>query len=402
MKNHRITLGIFSFLLAFFFLACNKSSNSELTEEEAIEFESEEYYEEEYEAQPDEDYREYREWVLPFTQQHLLELYSTTLSQNTYFTDRMQTEGVNGMIYGSHINYDLSRYLGAEGTNRYDYAAWNSVEGFETLSGLSARERNDEFGFDYYNPDFVNWGIENIVPEPNNVIGTYLAQEIYDQSLSRFFRINADAYLWLLEQGYPLHQGQYVDAMGTVDFEGTYYLERRYRGVLPEYVDEETFYYGDWTPEIAIGFWLRRGLDGTSDELWAGLNQLLNTYDTEWWVAKVSEDSEAGKATGPPAAGTYYRIADPGELVIESPNSDNSFKFSLSISSEHGDCGGEVAGIAHPNELKPGFWEYDDVECSLSFQKQSEEEMRVLESGDMCSFRGDICIFDADYAMAKE
>jgi hypothetical protein len=40
---------------------------------------------------------------------------------------------------------------------------------------------------------------------------------------------------------------------------------------------------------MAIGFWIRRGIDGTADELWTGLTKLMQLYDGSWWQARMQQ-----------------------------------------------------------------------------------------------------------------
>ncbi|MBD3242698.1 MAG: hypothetical protein GF331_19055 [Chitinivibrionales bacterium] len=37
-----------------------------------------------------------------------------------------------------------------------------------------------------------------------------------------------------------------------------------------------------FTPPMAMGFWLRRGIDGTDSVLWDGLSELMTRYDSDW------------------------------------------------------------------------------------------------------------------------
>ena len=295
--KHRFRFPLFVFLICAFFLpTCVQPGDEEAAEADAellLEAEGPEY-----ETEPGpvvEEAPEYERWDLPFQQENLIQLYDEVLAENHYYLDGMQLNGVNYFVYDSRMNYYLMRHTSSNEVDQNSYSEWYSLEGFEIVSGRQVTlEENKEYDFNYYNPDFIAWGVENMVPDPENSIGGMLAREIYQNCYSRFFRLNTEAYLWLEQNGYEIHQGQYVDAMQNVDFEGLNYLERRYRGELDHYTDEHTRYWGDWTPELAIGFWLRRGLDGTHDELWEGLMKVLETYDAEW-LAEIQEGQASGE-----------------------------------------------------------------------------------------------------------
>lgn len=47
------------------------------------------------------------------------------------------------------------------------------------------------------------------------------------------------------------------------------------------------------TAQMAIGFWLRRGIDNTHIELWTGLRKVLLMYDKEWYASLRSRYPKA-------------------------------------------------------------------------------------------------------------
>ena len=113
------------------------------------------------------------------------------------------------------------------------------------------------------------------------------ARSIYAVVFSRFFRLMAESRLWLItKRKYKREMKAYWKmAIDQKDLggDGLTWLQRRYRGKLKEY-------QVDWdgtslTPQMAIGFWLRRGLDGTDGELWIGLKKVLKAYDPEFFAS---------------------------------------------------------------------------------------------------------------------
>jgi hypothetical protein len=61
------------------------------------------------------------------------------------------------------------------------------------------------------------------------------------------------------------------------------WLMERYQEWLPAYPHQADG--TSQTAQMAIGFWLRRGLDGTHTELWTGLRKVLLSYDREWFAS---------------------------------------------------------------------------------------------------------------------
>ncbi|MBC7475185.1 MAG: hypothetical protein H7263_12900 [Candidatus Sericytochromatia bacterium] len=162
-------------------------------------------------------------------------------------------------------------------------------------SGIPALQKGkdkDEL-FRYYNPDFIKWGIENFYISPKTEIYGVKAQEIYDKSFQRFFRLTAQSYIFLnKKQGfYKKEQKRYMDAYNAgrrakdpVYFFAPSYLYDNYDKPLKEYSQEALTY----DPGTAVGFWLRRGLDKTDKVVWSGINKVMKNYDNEWFK-KVSK-----------------------------------------------------------------------------------------------------------------
>lgn len=186
--------------------------------------------------------------------------------------------GIGGILYYGDLNECVGRLLGKPPTS------YSDNKPFEAMSGLSVHsDKMDEtqpFGF--YNPDIIKWGHENLIPSPSSDISGVPAQKIYDVVFSRFFRMMTEGYLYLLESGtFRQEMSAYWDMATLTNQDGIDYLQARYQGALPQYG-------GSWdgttmTPQMAIGFWVRRGLDGTDAELWTGLSKAMKIYDNTWY-----------------------------------------------------------------------------------------------------------------------
>ena len=75
------------------------------------------------------------------------------------------------------------------------------------------------------------------------------------------------------------HQLDYSLAMMNPKFDGGQYLHTKYatmsKSIYPAALKVN---YG-YTPAMAIGFWLRRGIDGSAPIIWAALKAFLKRFD---------------------------------------------------------------------------------------------------------------------------
>jgi len=138
------------------------------------------------------------------------------------------------------------------------------------------------------NPDFIYWASENLIPDPGQKeLNGFFFQYLYDRLLVYGTRTMAATYLYLHnDDEYELNLEDYIRASSGEQYnvygELGGYLERRYEDFNAtdfgiEELDPDYGYYNDH-----ISFWLRRGLDGSSDALWKSLEKLLKLYDPVW------------------------------------------------------------------------------------------------------------------------
>jgi len=189
--------------------------------------------------------------------------------------------GVRGILYYGDLAPCLGRLVGVEQRSYSDNGPIAAVAGLP----LHSEQMSDDKPFGYYNPELVRWGHENLIPDPELGVAGLTARSIYAVVFSRFFRLMAESRLWLVQKKkYKREMKAYwkmAQDQKDLGGDGLLWLQKRYRGKLPEY-------RVDWdgtslTPQMAIGFWLRRGLDGTQEELWVGLRKVLKAYDAEFY-----------------------------------------------------------------------------------------------------------------------
>ncbi|MFN4149855.1 MAG: hypothetical protein ACK4IX_02845 [Candidatus Sericytochromatia bacterium] len=167
----------------------------------------------------------------------------------------------------------------------YDIEVISKYSGIQPYQKGHENDRWDLFKF--YNPDLIKWGIDNLYISPDTKIYDLTAQDIYNKSFQRYFRLTAETYLYLNSKKgmYKSEQNKYMDAYNKgiksedAYFDGIGYLTKKYDKVFKEYNKEEFSY----SPGIATGFWLRRGIDKTDKVLWDGLKKIMTNYDKEWF-----------------------------------------------------------------------------------------------------------------------
>ncbi len=181
--------------------------------------------------------------------------------------------GINGFLfYGGLV----------EGFFDYQYdniSSFWSYEIIEKVSGIKVVLEEREFS--YFNPDIIIWGSQNLIPDPNDKIYGESCQLIYEVVFNRFFRLMAESYIYLNDK--EIYQNERDLYYQNVVIEENYalnYLDARFNSVFPKYQSNNT--RSPWTIGMAFGFWFRRSLDGTDDEVWMSLEKMMKIYDNQW------------------------------------------------------------------------------------------------------------------------
>lgn len=138
-------------------------------------------------------------------------------------------------------------------------------------------------GFAHYNPELIVWAANNLIPDPkqSNIQG-FMFQEIYDELYKKNFRLLVESYLYFKdEESYQAAQKNYLAAMKQKDFNGATYLFNKYPNNGCDFCFDK---------HVAIGFWIRRGIDGTNDEIWQAFTKVLKQYDSKWFRTAMKAD----------------------------------------------------------------------------------------------------------------
>lgn len=244
--------------------------------------------------------------VLPETNINLKEFYTLDKTEIEYLQDKDSATwdwNTGTKTAGYYLTSFFNSYSGIKKDvdltpGKYLCNSFN-MQSVAAISGLNvfdpSRKQHDEVkqnyyngtikdGFAYYNPEIIKWAFKHLIPnsEEKNVQG-FLFQNIYDELYRKNVRLLVESYLFFPdEKSYKVAQEDYLNAMKKPDFNGAAYLFRKYGKK-----DDCEFCFGY---PIAIGFWLRRGIDGTNDEIWQGLAKTLQVYDKEWFNLKNVSD----------------------------------------------------------------------------------------------------------------
>jgi len=181
--------------------------------------------------------------------------------------------GINGILFYGGLVEGFADYLNDESSYFWSYEIIEKVSGIKVV--LEERE------FAYFNPDIIIWGSQNLIPDPTDRIHGKSCQLIYNVVFKRFFRLMTETYIYLNDEGiYHQERDLYYENVVINEDYGLGYLESRFNRVFPQYSSNSTD--SPWTTGMAFGFWFRRSLDGTEDEIWIALDKMMMLYDGSW------------------------------------------------------------------------------------------------------------------------
>lgn len=149
----------------------------------------------------------------------------------------------------------------------------------------------DDYG--HYNPEFIHWLVDHAIPRDESVVTE--TQPQYDRFVRPLARTHHAVLRKLREQpGCASRElDEYTKAIssGTSDVSGDWgpHYERWYAFLEPGFCGMQDRHQpdGDYNGNVvktAVGFWMRRYLDGTDTEFERGLVRLLDAYDSKWKV----------------------------------------------------------------------------------------------------------------------
>ncbi|MEM7373423.1 MAG: caspase family protein [Bacteroidota bacterium] len=154
----------------------------------------------------------------------------------------------------------------------------------------------DEFG--YYNPAFLKWARNHVIPAKNNAMLRTLTQPFYDSFMRDMARVYYLVYHYLRKHADFRNRvaQEYIVFCETEEvvsesnrrmgyFGGGNFFIRQFGSYanqheqwLESHMGSMAIYHWD----VAAGFWIRRQIDTTSTAFFEILEELLQTYDPDW------------------------------------------------------------------------------------------------------------------------
>ncbi|NEQ49925.1 MAG: hypothetical protein F6K11_07310 [Leptolyngbya sp. SIO3F4] len=196
-----------------------------------------------------------------------------------------------------------------------------------------------EYSFGHYNPEFLTWIQEKVIVAPGDRVLKYRFQSVYDSKIRLVARVFYKSHQTLfltpeefetVEQDYKNVQKEYQELLETnavnllrfaqdpltfEEIESNYLARLQTKNVpaedigfdlgedcrwLADYLatkyentfegEEESHYW--YIALTSGGWWVRRSIDGTADQFFEILTQLLEIYDSEWLNEQQLTDAE--------------------------------------------------------------------------------------------------------------
>lgn len=212
--------------------------------------------------------------------------YEHMMTSDPGWPDAPPAAKTSGAIFGAGTD-GFYRYGGMWDCLRVYHDGTREEKAYAWLEGMAGTPlqighigEGYQRGFSAYSPALIDWAANNLIPDPKLPYRGGTFQDAYDQTFFRAVRLFALAYRTLTTTyNLDAEAAAYKQAMATEpEFDGIDWLEARYggdlRGAYPLSGDGTMM-----TAPMAMGFWLRRHLDGSAETLSKHLDGLLQTYD---------------------------------------------------------------------------------------------------------------------------
>jgi len=200
--------------------------------------------------------------------------------------------------------------------------------------------------FLHVNPSMITWVLDNLlVPTP----AYSEIQDLYDAKGKKFLKSFVYAYKYLHEEkNFSDEVNAYKEGINQNKHMVSYLEDKYHDDILNSSYD---------TSYIHIGFWLRRGIDGSDQAVLDALKKILETYDSE--LLGVLNGSSTDTLQNGLVA--WYKFDDPNDLGKDSSGNGNNGTAHGGVGSADGVIGkaGSFDGVddyievGHDDELNP-------------------------------------------------
>jgi len=210
------------------------------------------------------------------------------------YGDDQYYEGLKGIfLYGGDARKGVIDLLGQKenasiksrrSSGFYDISIYEELVGTNLFVSKNSQAISRDGSFERYNPEFINWVVENVISDSEFSISGISAQYVY-RHYSRFFHLLTESYLYLQKSGtYDEQAEYYITDVEKNGQDGLDVLFGTYHYALSDYeLPSGSPIPSPFEAHMAFGFWLRRNLDGTHDEIYAGLSKVMKRFDKKWF-----------------------------------------------------------------------------------------------------------------------
>ncbi len=215
-------------------------------------------------------------------------LFSTPTSKNKVVLKNRSFGTFRGGFQSLFRYLNLVECVGRAKGVAFRYNDWN-LQSLSVLAGIPifapkqgkqkwSRKRN------YYNPAWIQWAEQNLIPSPQTRILGVTTQSMYNAVFRRFVRVTAYTYTFLQKGNrWQLLKRVLRKSPWVVQIRMRYQLRKLLvDGYGPTSRSDATYYYH---PGHAAAFWMRRSLDNTVKDVWSFFSTVLKRYDATYYAA---------------------------------------------------------------------------------------------------------------------
>lgn len=214
-----------------------------------------------------------------------IQIYGTTFSQ--FYCDLADMAYNFPNLYGCAKVFARKNNIPVEKDKQY-----SALEAMAGVSLYTHNPKDTNYEFSYINPEIVKWAHQTLIPIPQNQFYNYSYQKIYNKVFRSKMRLYALTHYHL----HNITKAQQIvstfkeelnkdDSWAPQSFVNKQFSDFNINGSMinPDAKDNYKWSRGD-----EFGFWIRRMVDGSADELWKGLEKVLSLYDNEWKESMLS------------------------------------------------------------------------------------------------------------------
>ena len=200
--------------------------------------------------------------------------------------------GMKGLIMYSGVKDALVQYMNTQQaepiTGYVDFYSFAPLEWVAQIPPFMDGKLELEMGltddFLHYNPEFIAWGIEAMLPDPDEVTADGPTwQEVYNVVGKRFVHMLAESHQLLESRGISSEAASYKQGMEAGGFDAYAWASERRADLRPI---DEMFSEGSnisFDADEAYTWWVRRSLDGTEAQIWKSLLKVIKAYEKPYY-----------------------------------------------------------------------------------------------------------------------